>query len=57
MHEALEVFEVPTLTNGLARRAAFRNAALEGSSVYRLGKRGARAVQEVEAIIEELLKS
>jgi chromosome partitioning protein len=57
MHEALEAFEVPALTNGLARRAAFRNAALEGSSVYRLGKRGARAVQDVEAIIEELLKS
>jgi chromosome partitioning protein len=57
MHEALDAFEVPALTNGLARRAAFRNAALEGSSVYRLGKRGARAVQDVEAIIEEILKS
>jgi chromosome partitioning protein len=57
MHEALAAFEVPALTNGLARRAAFRNAALEGSSVYCLGKRGARAVQDVEAIIEEILKS
>lgn len=57
MHEALAAFEVPALTNGLARRAAFRNAALEGSSVYRLGKRGASAVQDVEAIIEEVLKS
>lgn len=57
MHEALEAFEVPALTNGLARRAAFRSAALEGSSVYRLGKRGARAAQDVEAIIEEILKS
>lgn len=57
MHEALAAFDVPALTNGLARRAAFRNAALDGSSVYRLGKRGASAVQDVEAIIEEVLKS
>ncbi|HQT30501.1 MAG TPA: ParA family partition ATPase [Thiobacillus sp.] len=55
MHEALAVFEVPALTNGLVRRAAFRNAAIEGSSVYGLGKRGARAAQDVEAIIEEVL--
>jgi len=39
----------------LARRAAFRSAALEGGSVYRLGGRGAYAVQDVEAVIEEVL--
>ncbi|MCL5059811.1 MAG: ParA family protein [Candidatus Thermoplasmatota archaeon] len=57
MREALAAFEVPVLENGLARRAAFRSAALEGGSVYRLGGRGARAVQDVEAIIEEVLRS
>lgn len=57
MHEALADFEVPALTNGLARRAAFRSAALEGCSVYGLGRRGASAVQDIEAIIEEVLKS
>jgi len=56
MHEALAEFEAPALKNGLARRAAFRNAALEGCSVYRLGGRGASAVDDVEAIIEEILK-
>ncbi len=55
MHQALAEFDVPTLTNGLARRAAFRSAALEGGSVYRLGGRSANAVQDVEAIIEEVL--
>lgn len=55
MHEALAEFEVPALSNGLARRAAFRSAALEGSSVYRLGRRGAKAMKDVEAIIEEVL--
>ncbi|MGD9500310.1 ParA family partition ATPase [Halothiobacillus sp.] len=55
MHEALADFEIPVLKNGLARRAAFRSAALEGCSVYRLGKRGSSAVNDIEAIIEEVL--
>ncbi len=57
MHQALAEFEVPALSSGLARRAAYRSAALEGSSVYGLGKRGAAAVQDVESIIKEVLKS
>lgn len=57
MHQALAEFEVPALSNGLARRAAYRSAALEGSSVYGLGKRGASAVQDVESIIKEVLNS
>lgn len=55
MHQALAEFEVPTLANGLARRAAYRSAALEGGSVYRLGGRGVNAVQDIEAIINEVL--
>lgn len=55
MHRALEEFELPALVNGLSRRAAFRSAALEGSSVYGLGKRAKGAVQDVEAIIKEIL--
>jgi chromosome partitioning protein len=56
MHEALEEFDFPTLRTGLARRAAYRNAAMEGTSVYGLGPRGKTAVCEIEAIIKELLK-
>ncbi|MGC8697895.1 MAG: ParA family partition ATPase [Halothiobacillus sp.] len=55
LHEALASFELPVLNNGLTRRAAFRNAALEGCSVYRLGNRAASAVNDIEAIIEEVL--
>ena len=55
MHQALAEFEVPALANGLARRAAFRSAALEGGSVYRLGARGKNAVSDVESIIKEVL--
>ena len=56
MHEALAEFDFPTLRTGIARRAAYRNAAMEGTSVYGLGPRGKAAVCEIEAIIKELLK-
>lgn len=56
MHQALGEFEVPALANGLTRRAAFRSAALEGSSVYGLGGRGASAVRDLEAIIKEVMR-
>ena len=57
MHESLAELEFPTLQAAVSRRAAYRNAALEGTSVYRLGARGKAAVQEIEAIIEEISKS
>lgn len=57
MHEALGELEFPTLRSGLARRAAYRNAAVEGTSVYGLGHRGQAAAHEVEALIQELLQS
>jgi chromosome partitioning protein len=57
MHQALEEFELPALASGLARRAAYRHAALEGTSVYGLGRRGGAAAEEVEAIIEEVMQA
>ena len=57
MHEVLAELEFPTLRAGLARRAAYRSAAVEGTSVYGLGHRGKAAAHEVEALIEELLQS
>ncbi len=57
MQAALAEFGVPALASGLTRRAAFRSAALEGGSVYALGARGAAAVEDVEAIIKEVLSS
>ncbi len=55
MREALDEFDIPALTNGVRRRAAYRNAAVDGISVYCMGKRGQPAVDEIEAIIEEVL--
>ena len=55
MRDALIEFGMPVLDAGLRRRAAYRNAALEGLSVYQMGGRGTRAVEEMEAIIEEVI--
>lgn len=55
MTEALEEFEIPALKSGIRRRAIYRNAAVEGASVYCIGKRGETAVKEIDDIIEEIL--
>lgn len=55
MREAVAEFDVPPLQAGMQRRAAYRSAAVEGVSVYGLGKRAQTAVADMEAIIEEVL--
>jgi len=54
MHEALAEFDLPVLKSCLRRRAIYRNAAVDGRSVYDLGSRAASAVAEIEAIIAEV---
>jgi chromosome partitioning protein len=55
MREAVAEFDVPVLQAGMQRRAAYRSAAVEGTSVYGLGMRAQTAVTDIEAIIEEVL--
>lgn len=55
MKEALEEFDIPALKNGVRRRAIYRNAAVEGLSVYCMGKRGENAATEIDEIISEVL--
>ncbi len=57
MSQALAEFDIPALQGCLRRRAIYRNSALDGLSVYCMGKRGESAVQEVEFLIEEILTS
>lgn len=57
MHEALAEFGIPVLTAVVRRRAAYRSAALEGVSVYQMGRRGAPAADEIESIIDEVITS
>ncbi len=53
--EALSEVDIPLLSASMQRRAVYRSAAVEGVSVYRLGKRAQPAVADIEAIIEEIL--
>lgn len=55
MKQALEAFDIPALKGGIRRRAIYRHAAVDGASVYCVGKTGAAAAQEVDEIIEEVL--
>jgi len=55
MQEALAEFNIPALNSGLRRRAVYRNVAIEGRSVYCVGKQGQPAVDEIERMIEEVL--
>jgi len=55
MQQALAEFDIPSLKNGVRRRAIYRSSAIEGASVFCMGKRGDAAAQEIESIIEELL--
>jgi len=57
MRQALDEFDIPALDSCMRRRAVYRSSALEGSSVYCMGKRGDPAKQEIDALIEEILKS
>jgi len=54
MRDALAEFDLPVLTAALRRRAVYRNAALEGLTAYQMGSRAAAAIEEIEAIIEEI---
>lgn len=57
MHEALAEFGIPVLRAAIRRRAAYRGAALEGLSVYQMGRRGVEAAAEIEALIDEAIVS
>lgn len=53
--EAMDELGLPSLRTTVRRRAAFRNAALTGATVYAIGSRGTAAAEEIEAVITEVL--
>lgn len=55
MKEALDEFDIPAVKGGVRRRAAYRNAAMDGQSVFCIGKRGEAAANEINELIEEIL--
>lgn len=56
MHDALAEFGIPVLNAVIRRRAVYRSAALEGTSVFQMGGNGTQAVEEIEAIIKEVIE-
>lgn len=53
---AMETMGLPVLPVRIGRRAIYRNAAVEGLSVYHMGQRATAATDEMERLIEEVLK-
>jgi len=54
MREALAEIRVPVADTSIRRRAVYRASALEGRSVYAMGKRGADAAREFDQLIQEV---
>ncbi len=52
---AIAAMGLPVLATRIGRRAIYRSAAVEGLSVYHMGKQAAVARDEMERLIEEVL--
>ena len=57
MREALAEIEVPVADTAIRRRAVYRVSAVEGRSVYSMGKRGAEATAELDQLIQEVIRT
>ena len=56
VREAVSEIGIPVADAMIRRRAIFRSSALEGKSVYDVGRRGAPAVEEIENLIQEIIQ-
>jgi len=56
MHQTMRELGVQALPQAVRKRAVFRSAALEGTVVQRMGRRGAAATADIEAILKELFR-
>lgn len=54
--DALSEIALPLAQTALRRRAIYRSSALEGKSVFDMGRRGADAADELEQLIKEVLE-
>ena len=57
VREALTEIGLPVTKTAVRRRAIYRTSALEGRSVYEMGRRGADAANELDNIINEVMIS
>jgi chromosome partitioning protein len=55
IRDALGELDLPVATTAVRRRAVYRASALEGRSVFDMGRRGAAAAEELEQLTNEVL--
>lgn len=55
IREALAELDLPVAATAVRRRAVYRASALEGRSVFDMGRRGAAAAEELDQLIKEVL--
>jgi chromosome partitioning protein len=56
VREALGEIALPVAATALRRRAIYRNSALEGRSVFDMGRRGSDAAAEIDLLISEVTR-
>lgn len=54
VREAVSEIGIPVADAMIRRRAVFRSSALEGKSIYEVGRRGDAAIEEIEKLIQEI---
>ncbi len=55
VREALSEIAFPVAETAVRRRAIYRSSALEGKSVFEMGRRGADAAAELDQLIQEVI--
>ena len=55
VREALSEISLPVADTALRRRAIYRNSALEGKSIFDMGRRGEDAADELKQLIQEII--
>jgi chromosome partitioning protein len=53
--DVLKQLSIPNLETQIRRRVVFRNAILDGRSVFEAGKKGQDAAAEISAVLKEIL--
>lgn len=56
IREALAEIAVPVATTAVRKRAIYKASALEGRTVFDMGKRGAAAAAELDQLIKEVIR-
>lgn len=57
VREALAEIALPVANTAVRRRAVYRNCALEGKSIFDMGRRGVAAAEELDQLIQEIMQS